>query len=97
MNKSQLHIIEHHHFQNELVRKIINDNKLTDSSQDVIQGFETMIVATADLITAMTSERPYRPKYPIETVQKIVQKLIQENYPAESKMQLTFLRNFFPE
>ncbi|MDH4467113.1 MAG: hypothetical protein QE271_03575 [Bacteriovoracaceae bacterium] len=97
LNKSQLHIIEHHHFQNELVRKIINDDKSINSSQDVIQGFETMIVAISDLVAAMTSERPYRPKYPSEVVQNVIKSLTQINYPTETKMLINFFRNFYME
>ena len=97
LNKSQLHIIEHHHFQNELVRKIINDSKSHDNSKEVIQGFETMIVAISDLIAAMYSERPYRPKYSGDVVQKVVKALAESNYQAESKMLLTFIKNFYSE
>jgi hypothetical protein len=96
LNKSQLHIIEQHHFQNELVRKIITDTKsANENMEEIIQGFETMVVAISDLIVAMFSERPYRPKYPAEIVQKVVKTLCDNNYPSETKMLTNFIRNFY--
>jgi hypothetical protein len=92
--KSGLHIVEHHHFHNDVVRNFLADGILNEHD-DLFLGIETSLVAIADLIAAMHSSRPFRPAYPLSTIKKIVSLIMNKNYPKETKLLLDFMNYFF--
>lgn len=94
IHSSGLHIIEHHHFHNDTVRKFLKEQKI-EQDQTLVHGIETTITAMADLICAMYSPRPYRKAYPLDTIKKITHLVLRDLYPEEDKLLISFVDHFF--
>ncbi len=94
IHHSGLHIIEHHHFHNDTVRKFLKEQKV-EQDQTLVHGIETTITALADVVTAMHSPRPYRKPYTIDVIKKITHLILKDNYVEEDKMLIKFIDHFF--
>lgn len=94
IHSSGLHIIEHHHFHNDTVRKYLKEQKI-EQDPNLVHGIETTITAMADLICAMYSPRPYRKAYSLDTIKKITHLVLRDLYPEEDKLLIKFVDHFF--
>lgn len=94
IHHSGLHIIEHHHFHNDTVRKYLIDQKI-EQDPTLVHGIETTITAMSDLVCAMSSPRPYREVYSSEVIKKITHLILKENYSEEDKLLSKFIDHFF--
>lgn len=94
IHHSGLHIIEHHHFHNDTVRKYLKEQKV-EQDQSLVHGIETTITSLSDLVTAMHSPRPYRKAYPTEIIKKITHLILKDHYTEEDKILIKFIDHFF--
>ncbi len=94
IHHSGLHIIEHHHFHNDTVRKFLKEQKI-EQDQSLVHGIETTITALSDVVTAMHSPRPYRKPYSVDVIKKITHLILKEHYAEEDKMLIKFIDHFF--
>ena len=94
IHQSGLHIIEHHHFHNDTVRKFLK-NQTIEQDQSLVHGIETTITALSDLVTAMHSPRPYRLPYHVDVIKKITHLILKEHYAEEDRMLIRFINHFF--
>ena len=58
-------------------------------------GLESTLVAVADVIVAMTSQRPYRQGLTVYQSLELVRKMIADEYPQEFRALVVYLRQFF--
>jgi HD-GYP domain-containing protein (c-di-GMP phosphodiesterase class II) len=87
LSKSHLNIIKNHHF---LSHRQKGENEGTQ-----IYGIETTLIATADILIAMMSERPYRQSVKLFNALEEIKGLIADDYPQEFKALITYIRYFF--
>jgi len=92
LSPQYLKIIENHHSFSLLTRELGLDSS-TDKT--LVKGFETMIISTTDIISAMIAERPYRPSTPVFEALELVKVLISDQFPHEFKLVVSYFRNFF--
>lgn len=90
---NHLRIIENHHSFS-LLGKDINKRPTTEDSI-LLSGFETMIVSTMDIISAMIAERPYRAACTLFDALELVKILVADQYPQEFRMMVGYFKNFF--
>ncbi len=92
LGPSYLNIIaNHHHFS--LMN--LNTKILDEEEEEIVSGFETMIIAITDIITAMISERPYRAATTVFEALDLVKLLMAHKYPQEFKLLVLYFRLFF--
>jgi HD-GYP domain-containing protein (c-di-GMP phosphodiesterase class II) len=90
LRPSSFKIIEHHHVFSGLTHQVGR----TDEDQ-MLFGFETMIVSVMDIISAMISERPYRPATNLFDALNLVKIIIADTFPSEFKLLVNYFRQFF--
>ncbi|MFT6071225.1 MAG: HD-GYP domain-containing protein (c-di-GMP phosphodiesterase class II) [Bacteriovoracaceae bacterium] len=92
LGPSYLKIIENHHSFSLLTQNLeLNLN----SDDNVLAGFETMLVTVMDVISAMISGRPYRKASSLYESLDLIKLLIADQYPQEFKLIVTYFRSFF--
>jgi hypothetical protein len=84
-------ILNHHYFS-----ILSNDLNLysDEEREEVLQGFETVIVSVVDIIAAMISKRPFRNETTMFEALDLVKGLISEEYPQEFKLIVNYFRQF---
>ena len=95
LTKNQLNIIRHHHFLNERLKKILHKSKFHAESDQMAFGLESTLVAVADILVAMTTQRPYRQNMTVFQSMELIRKMIADEYPQEFRALVVFLKNFF--
>ena len=95
LTKNQLNIIRHHHFLNERLKKILHKSKHHGESDQMAFGLESTLVAVADILVAMTTNRPYRQNMTVFQSMELIRKMIADEYPQEFRALVVFLKNFF--
>lgn len=95
LTKNQLSIIRHHHFLNERLKKILHKTKHHVDSDQMAFGLESTLVAVADILVAMTTQRPYRQNMTLFQSMELIRKMIADEYPQEFRALVVFLKNFF--
>ncbi len=93
LGPNHLRIIENHHSFS-LLGKDLGRKPTTEESL-MLSGFETMIVSTMDIISAMIAERPYRAACSLFDALELVKILIADQYPQEFRMMVGYFKNFF--
>lgn len=88
LRPTYLKIIENHHLFTLLQNKIA-------PTEDILTGFETMMVSITDVIAAMVSERPYRPSLPVYRSLEYVKLLIADQYPSEFRLLVSYFKQFY--
>ena len=94
LTKNQLSIIKHHHFLNDRLKKILNKDKPHSGDDSMMFGVESTMVAVADIVVAMTSNRPYRQGLSTYQSLELIRKMIGDEYPQEFRALVVFLKNF---
>ncbi len=94
LTKNQLSIIKHHHFLNDRLKRILNKEKPRSGEDGMMFGVESTMVAVADIIVAMTSNRPYRQGLSTYQSLELIRKMIGDEYPQEFRALVVFLKNF---
>ena len=69
--------------------------KMVSPTEDILTGFETMMVSITDVIAAMVSERPYRPSLPVYRSLEYVKLLIADQYPSEFRLLVSYFKQFY--
>ena len=91
---NHLTIIENHHsfslLTNKLDMEMVNPN-----NENVVAGFETMIISIMDIVSAMISGRPYRKASKLFESLDLVKILIADQYPREFRLVVSYFKNFF--
>jgi HD-GYP domain-containing protein (c-di-GMP phosphodiesterase class II) len=95
LTKNQLDIIKHHHFLNDRLKKILSRERMRPTGEAMGFGIESTLVAVADIVVAMTSQRPYRQSLTIYQSLELVRKMIADEYPQEFRALVVYLRQFF--
>lgn len=95
LTKNQLSIIKHHHFLNDRLKRILSREKPKIGEDGMAFGIESTLVAVADIIVAMTSQRPYRQGLTVYQSLELVRKMIADEYPQEFRALVVYLRQFF--
>lgn len=88
LRPTYLKIIENHHLFTLLGNKMA-------PTEDILSGFETMMISITDVISAMVSERPYRPSLPVFRSLEYVKLLIADQYPSEFRLLVNYFRQFY--
>ena len=88
LRPTYLKIIENHHLFTLLQNRI-------NPAEDILSGFETMMVSITDVIAAMVSERPYRPSLPVFRSLEYVKLLIADQYPSEFRLLVSYFKQFY--
>jgi HD-GYP domain-containing protein (c-di-GMP phosphodiesterase class II) len=91
-----LEIINNHHYHNDIVTAI-KMNKKPDPKMHHLIGIETVIVSVTDMLTAMTSKRPYRENFSLFATLDLVKKVMSDQHPHEFKALVNYLRFFFSQ
>ena len=86
-------IIENHHMFSLLTQDLTNQQ----FGNQLVVGFETMIVSVMDIISAMIAERPYRKPQSLFQSLDLVKVLIMDQYPQEFKLIVNYFKNFFTQ
>lgn len=86
-------IIENHH----IFSTLTNEKNLHDKEDEVIFGFETIMMAVMDTVAAMITPRPFRKPHTLFNALDVVRVLIAEQYPQEFKLIVFYFKNFFKE
>ncbi|MCB9091037.1 MAG: hypothetical protein H6621_11660 [Halobacteriovoraceae bacterium] len=94
LNRTSLEIVTHHHFLNDQIRQI-RLGGVPQSNQDYAFGIETYLVGVFDVLTAMTTERPYRKASSLFESLDLIKNVMADQYPLEYKALIYFLKNFF--
>lgn len=95
ISKNNLAIIKNHHFLNDKMKSILGKENTSLRDPDVVLGLESTLVAVFDILTAMTSDRPYRKGIPLYQALEVIKKLMADDYPQEFKALVIFLKNFY--
>jgi HD-GYP domain-containing protein (c-di-GMP phosphodiesterase class II) len=95
LTKNQLSIIKHHHFLNDRLKKILAKEKPRSGEDGMVFGIESTMVAVADIVVAMTSDRPYRQGLSVYQSLELIRKMIGDEYPQEFRALVVYLKNFF--
>ncbi|MFP5459702.1 MAG: hypothetical protein ACLGG7_13275, partial [Bacteriovoracia bacterium] len=95
LSKNHLSIIKHHHFLNDRLKRILTKEKPLFSDSSMAFGIESTLVAVADVIVAMTSNRPYRQGLSVYQSLELVRKMISDEYPQEFRALVVYLKQFF--
>ncbi|MBT3980286.1 MAG: hypothetical protein HOE90_02980 [Bacteriovoracaceae bacterium] len=82
-------IIANHH-----IHSHIDDNIKLVSDKEIM-GIETLFLAIADMLTAMSSTRPYRKSMDIFESLKYLKTLVSSEYPQEFKILVHFISKFY--
>jgi HD-GYP domain-containing protein (c-di-GMP phosphodiesterase class II) len=93
-NKTQLNIIENHHFLNYKIQSLISGKQLPDQDK-MLTGIESTLLSSIDILVAMISKRPYRDDISVFKALELLKKVISDEYPQEFKNLVIFLRHFF--
>lgn len=93
-NRTQLNMIQNHHFLNYKIQSLISGKQLPDQEK-MLTGIESTLLSSIDILVAMTSKRPYREDINIFTALELIKKVISDEYPQEFKSLVIFLRQFF--
>ncbi len=94
LNKTQLNIIENHHFLNYKIQALISDSFVIDQDK-MLSGIESTLLSSIDIIVAVSSKRPYREPMSVFKALELLKKVISPEYPTEFKNLVVFLRHFF--
>ncbi len=78
-----LAIIENHH----------PFHRQAQEAEELLIGFETIIISTADIVSAMMSERPYRKAYQLIEGLEHIKRLTSKHYPQEFFLIVNTLKN----
>ncbi len=93
-NRTQLNIIQNHHFLNYKIQSLISGKQLPDQDK-MLTGIESTLLSSIDILVAMTSKRPYRDDVSVFKALELLKKVISDEYPQEFKNLVIFLRQFF--
>jgi len=88
LRSMHLKIIENHHLFSCLQNEII-------PSEEILSGFETMMISITDVIAAMVSERPYRSSLPVFQSLEHVKGLIVDQFPSEFRLLVHYFKQFY--
>lgn len=90
LSANHLKIIEGHHQFSQLNTEISSLRK-----RGTIQGIESLLINTMDIIAAMITERPYRNSIGIFESLELIRVMIADKYPQEFKQLVSFFHHFF--
>ncbi|MEI8347286.1 MAG: HD domain-containing phosphohydrolase [Pseudomonadota bacterium] len=90
LRPSGFKIIEHHHAFSGLTQQVG-----VQEQDQMLFGFETMIISVMDIISAMTSERPYRSATNLFDSLNLVKVIIADQFPAEFKLMVNYFKTFY--
>jgi len=93
LGPSYLKLIENHH----AFSIISNELDMYEEGHDeqLLTGFETIVISLVDIIAAMISARPYRKATTLFNALNLVKDLISDHYPQEFKLLVAYFKNFF--
>jgi len=94
LGQSQLEIIKNHHFLNYKIQSLLLKQESLHNA-DFIHGVESTFLSAADILVAMTTERPYRDAQSLFQALELLKKVLSDEYPQEFKNLVNFLRQFF--
>ena len=92
LGPSYLKIIESHHSFSLLTQNLELN---LESDNQVLAGFETMLVTVMDVISAMISGRPFRKASSLYESLDLIKLLIADQYPQEFKLIVNYFKSFF--
>lgn len=93
LSKNYLLMIKNHHFLNDKLKELITQKKIKD--QNMIYGIESTLVSVFDVLTAMTTDRPYRKGMSLFQSLELIKKMMADDYPQEFKALVIFLKQFY--
>ncbi len=88
-----LRIIENHH----IFSTLTNEKNLHDKEDEIMHGFETIMMAVMDTVAAMITPRPFRKAHTLFNALDVVRVLISDQYPQEFKLIVYYFKNFFKD
>lgn len=93
-NKTQLNMIQNHHYLNFVIQsKLLG--KTPNPEDELLTGIESALLSSIDILVAMTTERPYRDPISLFKALEFLKQVLQDEYPAEFKSLVIFLKQFF--
>ena len=93
LSKNQLSLIKNHHYLNYKIQTLVQ-NELVEPEEKYLTGIESTLLSATDIITAMTSSRPYRQSISSFKALELLKKVISDEYPQEFKALVYFIKNF---
>lgn len=94
LSKNYLTIVKNHHFLNDRLKELVSKKKVS-REPDTIYGIESTLVGVFDIITAVTTDRPYRKALPLYYSLELIKRLMSDEYPQEFKALVIFLKQFY--
>jgi HD-GYP domain-containing protein (c-di-GMP phosphodiesterase class II) len=94
MNQTQLNIIKNHHYLNYKIQSMARGEDVIPD-EEYLSGIESSLLASIDILVAMTTERPYRKAMTSFKALELLKKVLSDEYPQEFKTLVFFLKNFF--
>ncbi len=93
LTKNQLSLIRNHHYLNYKIQSLVQ-NKTIEPEEKYLTGIESTLLSATDIITAMTSQRPYRQSISSFKALELLKKVISDEYPQEFKALVYFIKQF---
>lgn len=93
MNQTQLNIIKNHHYLNYKIQSMARGEDVIPD-EEYLSGIESSLLASIDILVAMTTDRPYRKAITSFKALELLKKVLSDEYPQEFKALVFFLKNF---
>lgn len=92
---NHLTIIQNHHTFSLLNNDLSLNFTKGEGEDEMIAGFETMLVTVMDVISAMITGRPFRKPTKIFEALDLIKILIADQYPQEFRLVVSYFKSFF--
>jgi len=95
LSPSSLKIIKNHHAFSLLREDYSIEPQNNNSDEEMIVGFETVLVISMDIISAMITGRPFKKPTKLFDALDLIKKIIADQYPQEFKLIVGYFKQFF--